>query len=84
MVISGIIQTIKTDLNTAKVVVLATGTKVIEADVMYEDGTVLMDGHAEIVARRALLHYFYDQIEMCLKPGKNLVDANSEILRIFT
>lgn len=70
IVLAGFVQTINTDVNTAKVVALATGTKTIDAESMYEHGSVVMDTHAEIVARRALLHYFYDQIELCLKPGK--------------
>lgn len=70
LVLAGIIETINTDLKTAKVIALTTGTKTIDAESMYENGTVLMDTHAEIVARRALMHYFYDQIELCLKPGK--------------
>lgn len=81
MVIAGVVKTINTDLKTAKVVALGTGTKAINAELMYRDGTVLMNGHAEVVARRALMHYFYDQIELCLDPGKTFIKLKKKYLK---
>lgn len=64
-VLAGIIQTNGIDLNTAEVVVLASGTKNIDAESLSPDS--LNDTHAEIVARRALMFYFYQQLEIFLK-----------------
>lgn len=66
-VLAGVIQTNGIDLNTAQVVVLATGTKNIDADSLSKDA--LPDTHAEVVARRCLMFYFYKQLEMFLNPG---------------
>lgn len=51
------------DLSSAKVVALGSGTKCIDAEYMNGEGAV-HDTHAEIVARRSLLVYFYDQLKM--------------------
>lgn len=50
-------------MRSAKVIVLASGTKGIDGECMYGDGTV-HDSHAEIVARRSLMVYFYNQLEL--------------------
>lgn len=67
-VLAGIIQTNGIDLKTAQVVVLASGTKNIDAESLSPDA--LNDTHAEIVARRALMLYFYQQLEIFLKECK--------------
>lgn len=63
-VLAGIIQTNGIDLKTAKVIVLASGTKNIDAESLSPDA--LPDTHAEVVARRALMFYFYQQLELFL------------------
>ncbi|XP_055314184.1 double-stranded RNA-specific editase Adar-like [Sitodiplosis mosellana] len=70
-VLAGIIQTDLTDISTAKVVVLSTGTKNIDADALYAQDANLPDTHAEVVARRCLMFYFYQQLEMFFEPGKS-------------
>lgn len=70
-VLAGIIQTNGIDLNTAKVVVVASGTKNIDAESLSPDA--LNDTHAEIVARRALMFYFYQQLEIFLNSGMHLI-----------
>lgn len=67
-VLAGIIQTNGIDLKTAQVVVLASGTKNIDAESLSPDA--LNDTHAEIVARRALMLHFYQQLEIFLKECK--------------
>lgn len=62
-VIAGIVQTINGDMGSAKVIVLASGTKGIDGECMYREGTV-HDSHAEIVARRSLMVYFYNQLKL--------------------
>lgn len=66
-VLAGIIQTNGIDLRTARVVVLATGTKNIDAECLSPDA--LPDTHAEVVARRSLMFYFYQQLEIFLNSG---------------
>lgn len=72
--LSGIIQSDGTDPKTAKVVVVATGTKGIDADYLYNNNSenVVPDTHAEVVARRCLLYYFYEQINLYLQSGNVL------------
>lgn len=66
-VVAGIVQTSNYDLRAAKVIVLATGTKGIDGEYMHREGTV-HDSHAEIVARRSLMVYFYNQLQMLCDP----------------
>lgn len=63
-VLAGVVQTIGMNLNTAKVVVLSTGTKNIDAYSLTENK--VPDTHAEVIARRSLMHYFYDELEKFL------------------
>lgn len=72
--LSGIIQSDGTDPKTAKVIVAATGTKGIDAECLYNNKSenVLPDTHAEVVARRCLLYYFYEQINLFLQSGNVL------------
>lgn len=69
-VLAGIIQTTNSDMSTAKVIVLSTGTKNIDADALFEPNrTILPDTHAEVVSRRCLMHYFYDQLKIFSEPS---------------
>lgn len=66
-VLSGIVQTNGNCLKTAKVIALTTGTKHIDAAALFEGaGKVLADTHCEVVARRCLVNYLYDQIRRYL------------------
>lgn len=69
-VLAGIIQTINTDMSTAKVIALSTGTKNIDADALFEPNrSILPDTHAEVVSRRCLMYYFYDQLKVFSDPS---------------
>lgn len=48
-------------------VVLSSGTKCISGEYISDQGLVVNDCHAEIVARRALLHFLYAQLELHLR-----------------
>eukprot|EP00043_Microstomoeca_roanoka_P007959 m.76723 g.76723 ORF g.76723 m.76723 type:complete len:439 (+) comp14039_c0_seq1:95-1411(+) len=49
-----------------KTVALATGSKCIGLDLLDSSGHVVIDSHAEVLARRALQRYFCHQAEMAL------------------
>eukprot|EP00941_MAST-03F_sp_MAST-3F-sp1_P005839 g5839.t1 len=59
---------------TLKVVALGVGTKFLSRETITEDveGKLVHDCHAEILARRALLRYLYDQVELCLRSENNI------------
>ena len=62
-----------------EVVSLATGTKCVNGEYMSGRGLTLNDCHAEVLARRGLKQYFYDQLRLHTKDG----DENSAELSIF-
>uniref|UniRef100_A0A3P9Q7C7 Adenosine deaminase RNA specific B2 (inactive) n=1 Tax=Poecilia reticulata TaxID=8081 RepID=A0A3P9Q7C7_POERE len=65
-VLAGIVMTRGFDLGSAQVVSLATGTKCLDSDRLNEDGWTLRDCHAEVLSRRALVRFFYSQLELLL------------------
>ncbi|KAL8164955.1 UNVERIFIED_CONTAM: Double-stranded RNA-specific editase B2 [Gekko kuhli] len=54
------------NIRQAQVIVLTSGTKCINGEYINDQGLVVNDCHAEIVARRAFLHFLYSQLELHL------------------
>ncbi|XP_014671892.1 PREDICTED: double-stranded RNA-specific editase 1-like [Priapulus caudatus] len=67
-VLAGFVMTVGEDIRNARVVALATGTKCVNGEYISGRGLALNDAHAEIIARRALLTFLYDQLALHLMP----------------
>nr|XP_032822249.1 double-stranded RNA-specific editase 1-like [Petromyzon marinus] len=60
----------------ARVVCLATGTKCLHGEFMSVAGLALNDCHAEVLCRRALLRYFYSQLQLLTSPVASERDSS--------
>ncbi|XP_064644434.1 double-stranded RNA-specific editase 1-like isoform X2 [Lineus longissimus] len=63
-VLAGFVMSTGPELGDVQVISLATGTKCINGEYISDQGTALNDCHAEIVARRSLLRFLYNQVQM--------------------
>ncbi|KAK7864797.1 hypothetical protein R5R35_012286 [Gryllus longicercus] len=68
-VLAGIVLTAGPQMEAARVISIATGTKCINGEHMSVTGASLNDTHAEIVARRCLCDFLYSQLELHLDPA---------------
>uniref|UniRef100_A0A8C6X7K6 Adenosine deaminase RNA specific B2 (inactive) n=1 Tax=Naja naja TaxID=35670 RepID=A0A8C6X7K6_NAJNA len=67
--LAGIVMTRGMDIQQAQVIVLSSGTKCLNGEYLNDQGLVVNDCHAEIVARRAFIHFLYSQLELHLSVG---------------
>ncbi|XP_030055135.1 double-stranded RNA-specific editase B2 [Microcaecilia unicolor] len=65
-VLAAIVMTRGLDSRQAQVIALSSGTKCISGEYLNDQGLVVNDCHAEIVARRAFVHFLYSQLELHL------------------
>ncbi|XP_063180520.1 double-stranded RNA-specific editase B2 [Chroicocephalus ridibundus] len=64
--LASIVMTNGLDIRQAQVIVLSSGTKCINGEYINDQGLAVNDCHAEIVARRAFVHFLYSQLELHL------------------
>ncbi|XP_017785681.1 PREDICTED: double-stranded RNA-specific editase Adar [Nicrophorus vespilloides] len=69
-VLAGIVMTLPN--GNLEVITVSTGTKCVSGEHISMQGCVLNDMHAEIVARRALVHFFYCQLN-AISQGKQSI-----------
>ncbi|XP_075407014.1 double-stranded RNA-specific editase B2 [Tenrec ecaudatus] len=75
--LAGIVMTKGLDVRQAQVIALSSGTKCISGEYINDQGLVVNDCHAEIVARRAFVYFLYAQLELHL--SKRREDSEQSI-----
>ncbi len=82
-VMAGVVMTMGED--NFEVVCVSSGTKCINGEKLSLEGCVINDCHAEIVARRALLLFFYKHLSLLLNsPTPEVQEDNAEDDKITT
>lgn len=62
-VLAGVVMTLDRSLESAQVVCVTTGTKCVKGDFMSINGLALNDCHAEVLARRCLRKFLFEQLQ---------------------
>jgi double stranded RNA-specific editase B len=66
-VLAGVVLTHNFDLDSMEAISVTTGTKCIGGDRLTLNGQSLDDCHAEIIARRSLIRYCYQQLKLLIE-----------------
>ena len=63
---------------TSSVICLSTGTKCINGELLSLDGLSLNDCHAEVIVRRCLMFWLYDQLEETFRGQDTVLEKDQE------
>lgn len=80
---SGIVMTNGWSLDEAKVVAIGTGTKCFSDKYKDQNGTILHDMHAEVLARRSFIRFLYDQLEAMVDSKPIVIDRKKQNISNF-
>lgn len=89
-VLAGVVMTCGPTAEDALVICVTTGSKCISGSHLSMEGETINDCHAEILARRCLVNYLYDQLDLFVEdasksifetsPGSQLLKLKDDIL----
>lgn len=74
-VLAGIVMTNGPDLSLAKVISVSTGTKCVNGEYISVSGSVVNDCHAEIVSRRCLIDFLYNELSLHLQGPEKAAES---------
>ncbi|CAG7730518.1 unnamed protein product [Allacma fusca] len=66
-----------------KIIALGTGTRCLGHNELSDNGDVLSDSHAEIIARRSFLLYLHDQLSLAISNKHSILVRNSCSPQLF-
>lgn len=80
-VLAGVVMTTGEDAVNAKVLCVTTGTKCINGEYMSDKGMSLNDCHAEILARRSVLHFLHSELTKHTSNDENVRNSSIFVAR---